>query len=48
MLIVWSQYDVTEFKLRTVVLLRQLFTNPGLCVSLGRGRGFPVIIILNS
>ena len=48
MLIVWSQYDVTEFKLRTVVLLRQLFTNPGMCVCLGRSMGFPVIIILYS
>ena len=47
-LIVLSQYDVIEFKLRTVVLLMQLFTNPALFVSLGRSRGFPVIIILYS
>jgi hypothetical protein len=36
-----------EFKLRTVVLLRQLFTNPALCVSLGQSRGCLVIIILS-
>jgi hypothetical protein len=47
MLIAWSQYDVTEFNLRTVVLLRQLFTNRALCVSLGRSRVCLVIIILS-
>jgi hypothetical protein len=47
MLIVWSQYDVSEFKLRTVVLLRQLFTNRALYVSLRQSRGFLVIIILS-
>jgi hypothetical protein len=47
MLIVWSQHDVSEFKLRTVVLLRQLFTNPALCVSLEQSRDWPVNIILS-
>ena len=37
-----------EIKLRTVVLLRQLFINPALFVRLERSRGCPVIIILYS
>ena len=47
MLIVWSQYYASEFNLRTFVLLRQLFTNPALCVNLGRSRGCLVINIIS-
>jgi hypothetical protein len=46
MLIVWSQYDVAELKLRAVVLLRQLFTNPALCVSLGRSHHHLIITFI--